>query len=545
MFEKLFGFFGIDKNHFLALVKISLKTDFRPHTAPSSTRRRLISPAIAPFVIYGWLGFFLAVTLATKHASVQVYSFFMISYTMVMVFFAVLHEFDLILINPDDADIISFRPVNSVTYSAARLANFMIYVFLLTLSLSFMPAVVSLFLPEAGWLFPLLLLKITGIASLSTGFVVVIFYTELLNRVSANKLKDTITYMQVLFTLIIFTVYQLIPRLSADTLNADVSGAAKLLFLFPSAWYAGFIDYCTGSSGSFPDIFALLAVLFTLAVLIPGIRQFSLKGAAKMAFLLQQSEKVSTAGKEDEHLRTSIGPAALKFILRSNESQAGFFFALKMIKRDRGVRAGFLSIGAILVASVLLSFFDGSMADPFSSGSAVQTGNFSYVFMFSIFVIFAFVNFLQFSSDWEGSWIFKTLPMHYPGELYRGAKWVIVVHVLIPLYFIMFLAYSLKMGLFHAFLQIIVFFTFGVLALTCGFFLVNELPFSRKRVRGERVRTFKMIFYTLPIIVLYSILKNIIYADIINLFIVVILLFMISFFLEKKAIKRLNKILNN
>ena len=50
---------------------------------------------------------------------------------MVMVFFAVLHEFDIILINPDDMEIIGYRPVHSKTFSAAKLANFVIYISLL------------------------------------------------------------------------------------------------------------------------------------------------------------------------------------------------------------------------------------------------------------------------------------------------------------------------------------------------------------------------------------------------------------------------------
>jgi len=542
MLEKILKVFGIDKDQFIAIVKISLKNDFRPAAESSSKRGKKLSGTLLPFIIYSWLGFFMAVTLLTKHASMQAYSFFMISYTMVMVFFAVLHEFDLILINPDDADVISFRPVNSVTYSAAKLLNFVIYVLLLTLSLSFMPVVIAFFLPGAGWIFPLLLFKVTGVASLSTGLIVVIFYTELLNRVPANKLKDGITYMQVLFTLMIFVVYQLVPRLGSDVLNSNAGTAGKWVILMPSAWYTGFIDFFTGRSSTYTGIYAFLAVLLTAVVFVFGIRKFSLTGAAKIAFLLQRIEKVSADKPKNSIFANPFIPMTLK-LLKNNESKAGFFFASAMIKRDRSVRAGFLSLCAILIAAVIISLFDGSITDPFLHDSALHSGHFSYVFMFSIFVIFSLVSFIQFSSDYEGSWILKILPMDHAGEMYRGASRVIIVQILFPLYFVIFLVYAFKIGIVHAFLQVFVFYSFGALALTSGLFLIKSFPFSLKRVRGDKIRTFKMILFTLPVIIVYSILKEIIYANFFNLFIVISLLFLINFILEKIAVKRLNKIL--
>ncbi|RKY81640.1 hypothetical protein DRQ07_03525 [candidate division KSB1 bacterium] len=524
--------FGIDRQQFVALLKLHLKLDFRPRSAPQNTKKRLIPQALLPFVVYGWFGFFLALSLLTKGASTQVYAFFVISYTMVMVFFAVLHEFDIILINPDDMEIIGYRPVHSKTFSAAKLANFVIYISLLSASLTFLPGAIAFFLNESTVIYPFLLFFSASVSSLVTGFFVVILYTLLLQRISAVKLKEFITYMQVGFTLVIFLVYQLIPRIDPRVLQSGFNDVSLWFLLAPSVWFTGFTEIFSKN----PDLFIIYAsfagVIASIIVIFTGGMKFSAAGAGYLSEKLKESESVSVKPGTVSQ-KAGFG--------KSSETKAGYFLTMLMIKRDRSVKAGILSLSAIVAASALMSYFDGTMTDPFIKESG--TG-FSYAFMFSIFIVFAFINFIQYSTDWEGAWVFKISPMRNPGKLYRGANAVILSRVLVPVYLVVFAVYLLRIRFFHAFLQIVVMFVFGVLSLCLGLFLVKDFPFSKKRVRGQRSRSLGMIFYTVPVLILYVVSGKFIYRGGLYYILSVCVLILLSFAVEYFAVRRLGQVID-
>lgn len=499
---------SIDRYQFNALLRVYLATAFRSKSS-SKAKRHLVPKTFLPFIIYGWFGFFITAMMVSRGASNGVYAFSAIAYTMVMVFFAVLHEFDTILITSEDADIIGHRPVNEATYSAAKLCSFTIYILFLCLSLALIPSAGALLIADTGWIYACALLAAAAVAGLASGYLVVIVYTELLTRISGKTLKDGITYLQIIFTLGLFVGIQLISGTGTAALPS-LSHTVKIWALaMPPAWYASLTLLARGSGSPALWSAGAAAVVTTLLLVAGGASRFSMAGAMKMALLLRRSDMAHVTENSVEMSVPRFG----RLFISGPEAQAGYLLTAKMVRRDRSIRAGVFSMCGILIATCILEFVKGGAANPFEA-TVGETGGFSYVAFFSIFIALSIINLVQYSIDWKGGWVFSIVPAEHPGRIYRGVISALAVRVFLPLYGGVFILYSVYTGVVYAFFNVLITVMMTLFSAAAGLFIVRNFPFSRQRVPGQRSRSFFILLLAVPLSAVFAVARPLIFKSI-------------------------------
>ncbi len=139
---------NVDKAQRNILYKTALKLDWRgstnPFTAMQGKRGKFpgIVVVILMNIFFSFMlsmmfniapSFFLALVLASTGG-------------MVIIAMQLLIEYSHIIISPDDYHVISPLPVNSKTYFQAKLYHLFVYVSILSLSVSFFPAVIGSFI---------------------------------------------------------------------------------------------------------------------------------------------------------------------------------------------------------------------------------------------------------------------------------------------------------------------------------------------------------------------------------------------------------------
>jgi hypothetical protein len=145
----------IDVLPFRALVRTYLTMDLRNQHfghATGTSAKDMIAPL---FWVIGQYLLMSGIVSALLFARVEAFFFALAGLTVSMVLMAtaIIVEFNEVVLDPSDLEVIAHRPVALRTYAAARLTNLLVYVLLVTAALNVFPAIVGAGLRDAGWLF--------------------------------------------------------------------------------------------------------------------------------------------------------------------------------------------------------------------------------------------------------------------------------------------------------------------------------------------------------------------------------------------------------
>jgi len=110
---------------------------------------------------------------------------------------SVVVEFNEIVCDPEDLNIIGHQPLPARTYAAARVTNLLAYVLLMCVSLNLFPAVVGVGLRDSGWWF-LPLYSLAAVAcNLLAAAAVILVYNLVLGHEPTAQLCDALAWLQV------------------------------------------------------------------------------------------------------------------------------------------------------------------------------------------------------------------------------------------------------------------------------------------------------------------------------------------------------------
>jgi ABC-2 type transport system permease protein len=233
MIRRAFEAVDIDYSQWRALVKSSLKLDFRVGGMSSlignRTSRSSYSHLVWVVVFYLFTGLFFGI-FVLLNKDVFLTSVIFATYVMFMTGSVVLIEYNSVVISPDDYDVLGYRPISSRTFFAARLANVFFYVGLITTAMVLLPASAYFFTlgfrPSLG----VAALAAFYAASFTTALVLVLAYTTILTYVHPNRLRRFLSYVQLSTSFVIYGSYFLVPRLmELDTEALRLSVAAENL----------------------------------------------------------------------------------------------------------------------------------------------------------------------------------------------------------------------------------------------------------------------------------------------------------------------------
>lgn len=539
MMERFFRSLGVDWHQFKALLVVSIRMDFRTQQK-GGIKHRKRSPIFHSLFFYGLMSFSLASGLAAR-ASLSFFSLLMVTYSMVMVMFAVILEFGNIIIQSDDADVLLHRPIGSRTYFFAKYCNFLFYIVLISMASSFFPSLIGLFIQGASWIFPFVFLSVTIIANITAASFIVWIYTGLLKILKVELFKDILVYVQIGFAFLIFLVYQLIPQVVGESHSFGISG--KWTYFTPPAWYAGIIQMLTEKSNQVVQHAAFIGLMVTVMLIFLSFRKISLQYARLISDMQTSSESLSIQSTQKcITSRTGFLNPWIKKVLQHSESVAGFFLASHMIRHDRFVKMSIYPVFGIPFAVIALAIIEKRMVDPFVVESVSELGGMSSVIVFFVFfMIYSFMTSMANSSDWEASWLYQIAPVQSAGRLYRGVKLALLLRLIFPFFILLGVVYCVQIPWIHGFQYTLsLFFTALVGFSVCTFF-IQDYPFSVKRERGEGSRRFSLLLFVIPFLGLTLLFQQTAYKSRLTWGIVQVGLLVLFIVLEYLSEKRLNR----
>ncbi len=541
MIIRLLQKMGVNPRQLRVLLATSIRLDFRGHRGFGQQKRK-IPPLFMSMLFYFFMSIGLAgglVSLATTFS----YSLLILSYSMVMVIFSVMIEFGNTIVNPEDGDILTFRPITSRTYFLARLFNLIFYVCLIGGSLVLVPSLLGIALKGAPVWFPLIFIPVTVLGNIAAASLVVLVYTGLLQILPYQKFKDLLAYLQVVFSFFVFFSYQFVPRLAGRFFQEGIDIQGKWLYWAPPAWFAGAVQICLGRAAPKDYLLGAEALIASILLCVVAFRKISLQYSHRIANLQAGSAEKSVSEKKRSKAVKAFHVSALsRLFLRTSTSIAGYQLGLNMIRRDRTVKMTVFPMLGIPLAFLALAIIEGEMNDPFASGGMFQGGTYgNMVIFFVFFMVQSLLTGLLYSSDWKAAWVFHVAPLSSPTDIFTGLKVAIFLRGLLPFYFILFLIYSIYIPPLHALQLVILLIGFGLLSLSMATFFIKEYPFSKPRVRGERTRNMAFLFVVAPIFGLFIAFFYLLHYGDFIWWIYLILVVTLWFSLEHWASRRLNK----
>ncbi|HDQ43884.1 MAG TPA: hypothetical protein ENN17_00095 [bacterium] len=492
--------FGVDPIQFRTLFRLFLTLDLRRGTTGS---KRRLPPVMLNLVIYAFLGLSLAGSIV-RNASPFLYALLTFAYAMFMAASAVILELSQTLVDPEEKDLLVFRPVRSRTYFAAKMANLLFYIGCVSLALSLFPALAGLALPGATWIYPLLYLPVALLSGIMTGACMAAIYATLMRILDTERLRDGIAFFQIGLTFVLIVAFQWIPRIDPDLLSGE---PAPWVYGLPPAWFAGLLQVLRGEGG--PVFLILGAAALSGSILLPaaGFRRIS---SGYLDLIRPQTEKIpapSLREKKSERVHSHRWMA-------DPERRAGYALTCRMLRRDRFVKMGAYPLFGIPLAFLFIAMQDGGFSDPFAPGAALGFRQSGMLFLFLFFFVCqSLIRNLTYARDWEAGWIYAVAPLASPGKLFQGVKLAVFIRLILPFLFVLFAVFATRMPLAHALKHILFLGAGGALAFSVGSFWVRDPPFSRERIPGDRLGRMLAPLLTLPVFVLLVRLQAFAYHD--------------------------------
>ncbi|MFD2145502.1 hypothetical protein [Mucilaginibacter antarcticus] len=200
---------------------------------------------------------------------------------MVMMAITLISDFTSVLIDSRDQFIISPRPVNDRTMAMARFLHVTLYIARIAL-LQGLPGIFIIAFIDGFAAIPLFALQVIE-ATLLSVLLVNLVYFVLIKLVSPQRFKDIISYIQIVFSVLIFAVYYLVPRLINTSLLQQVNLLKHVwAYFLPPVWIASLNEavFHTGRSGwavlcmaVIGLVFPLVGIWFVAKVLAPGFNR--------------------------------------------------------------------------------------------------------------------------------------------------------------------------------------------------------------------------------------------------------------------------------
>src|SRR6185503_3018912 len=373
---------------------------------------------ISQLIFYTITGAFISVFI-TLVADQFLAANVVLAYVMFMVGTAALLDHNAAITSPDDFHILGFRPVTSRTYFAARIANVLVYVTVMTTLFAYLP--IGAFFLRGGALVGLAAMAAIYGAAIFTAFSMVAVYSWLVTIVGAARIKRALSYVQMVFSFFVYGGYFVMSRmLSRQVLATMVMPKSVWVLMVPPTWFASYVDLAAGHHSASEIVPAAVSVIgiAALSAFIGG--RLSLDYADRLGALAS-----ATAPKPAAPVRTR---KAIWFT--SGESRAIAMLIRSQFANDMKFRMSVLAILPLTIIYLAMGISrTGSVPDPFGGG---EPGRGLGMVTLAMMMFPAMLKASLGRSDaFRASWIFFASPSDR-ARLILAAKNVLVVTFLLP-----------------------------------------------------------------------------------------------------------------
>lgn len=380
---------------------------------------------------------------------------------------SLISDFSSVLLDLRDKEILLSKPINNRTLNMAKVLHIFFYVFMITMAIMGPALIVSLI--KNGVLFFLIFLMEIILIDLFLIVVTGLIYLLILRFFDGEKLKDIINYVQIGLTITLSAGYQLIGRIFnfVDLNNIEFINKWWTYILSP-VWFAAPLELIINNNRErYIIVYSLMAFIIPIISIIIYIKL--------MPAFERNLQKLSSAGKGKKS-RDRLNNFMAKIVCRTKEERNFYRFSTNMIKNERTFKLKVypnLGMGFIFPILMLFSFSYGN------SISEIVNSKVYFSIYFVFFIIPAILQFLSYSGNYKGAWIYKALPIDYPESIYRGAvKSVFInlftpVFILVSIIFLIIFKFKIIGDIFIVYLNM-------MLSICILFMIqVKDLPFSK------------------------------------------------------------------
>jgi ABC-2 type transport system permease protein len=428
-FPYLLKLVGIDARSFFALTRALILMDLRSQhyaAATASKPGQLVSPL---FLVVGQcltLSMLTSLYLFTR-VDIFFFAFVHLAITLVIIASTILVEFQEVVLNSEDLEVLGFRPLTPRTYAAARLANLLFYFGLMYLGLNLFPLVVGAGMREAGvWYIPAYLAaSLAGSLAVMAVVVVGLSFGKIAGRMEAVKM--VLAWTQIIILSVVF--YGILVIFNTGSTALLVWGAFPPAWIkyLPATWLARVVEEAAvePDRGVVPQL--LLLVLVGLASL--GLT------LGRVAWLNRRMHPATRTASRRPMSPAQVGSLRLgpgSWLARGPEERIGYWMCLTILQRDPDLLMRSVTAFAGALLAVALGLFTNQFANP------CTTRDVSLIALpvLGVFLIAmgmpTLVHNLTFCRDSEGSWLWSAAPLRHPAGVAHGACKAVMLWVVTP-----------------------------------------------------------------------------------------------------------------
>ena len=426
--------------------------------------------------------------------------FFMLSATLIS-------DFTSVLIDIRDNYIILPKPVNDRTVILARLLHIFIHICRIVIPMS-IPGMIKIYM-DYGVGGAILLLIVVLLLTLFSIFFINAVYIFILKITTPEKFQNIISYIQIVFAIIIYASYQILPRMISDLnlRNFDIAEKTGIVF-YPMYWFANTWNFFYTLEGNttiiITSILGCAVPLFSLYIVIRYLApSFNNKLAMiNSAVAAPSSKPVNKITREKSKTYSEF---LAKLFTKGQVEKMGFLFTWKMTARSRDFKMKvYPSIGYLLVYVVVVVMNNKNLtiqeiSEQHRTGKLIIL---SALYFSSILLTMA-INQIIYSDKYKASWFYYTSPIEKPGEVIMGGAKAAILKFYIPIVLLIMIAGLILIGP-SVILNIILGLLNQLLIATILVYLGNKMfPFSvhqnTSAKTGSFIRSISILFISVCI----------------------------------------------
>ncbi len=350
-----------------------------------------------------------------------------------MIMTSMIADFSNVLLDVRDRSILLTKPISAKTVNAAKFMHIFIYLSYLTVALTAIPLVVSLF--RQGIFFFLITIIELILINIFIVVITAILYIAILKFFDGEKLKDMINYVQIGLSLVLMVGYQFLARsFEFVDLNMVADYHWWSIFLIPMWFAAPFELLLNGNTSIMTIIFSILAIavpILSIWIYLKLIPTFE-----------RNLQKLLSSSKSKKERKNHLKELLLKIICRTNDERAFYRFTSLMMKQEREFKLKvYPSLGFSLVIPFIFIF------NVAAGGEADFTESVSYLnIYFSMLIIPTTVLMLGYSSKYKASWVYKIFPIEDYTNLRKSSLKAFLISLYIPLYIVLGIIFCIIYG---------------------------------------------------------------------------------------------------
>jgi hypothetical protein len=438
-FTPLFARQGVDTKRMFTIVETKLKLDKRrtyiqgSNTWKKNKEEDTKNRFLMVLFLYGLFSFFIGGFIAGVPNLVFSMALFH-SYLLFMMIMTLITDFSSVMLDTTDNLIILPRPVSSKTLFMARMVHVFIYLGQLAIAMCLIPLVIIFITHGVA----------VGLGSIITAFSTILLavfltyllYMLILRYASEQKLRDVISYFQIVMTIVFLAGYQILPRLIDFDHMSNNFSLSPYAYIAPPVWMALTLEAISTSLYDSLHIIMIVLSLLVSPLLFWVVTKFLAPSfSRKMAALntdIVAASKKGKAGKKGQASFSLAGKIA-RLVCKRGAEEASFLLTWRVTTRDKQFRLQFYpSFGYLLVFVFLFVFNSGKDMEK-AWTTLPETNNFLWFIYMPLFTILTGIQLISYHENYQAAGVYLFTPLSRPGELITGGLKAMAIKFSLPL----------------------------------------------------------------------------------------------------------------